>query len=503
MPPVSTRKVISKACDACRLRKIKCNGCQPCSGCLSAKISCTYDSPRKQGGNRGARATVLNELRNIHAKNAAASSPTSVSSGSNHSPLTAPYASEESFVEACIDAYIRRIYPVVPLLSRHALDFEMQMSKTSLASRQFILAFCAYVANFGNALDEAQIDSRHHGAIGVGRQSLNEALRIQDSKRTTDANPRSMIISFFLYGAFAGLGDYQQGWFYLREATTLFTMLRNHTVTWYDKNAKSCVFWIFLISERSHGVRRGRPITLQITSSSPTLDSMILPGLQLLASVFRPLDEIFFAVWNGSSQNCSKEWLLGLERDVRTALPAVLEVSNEQIANLRVSQFWLRIKLWELFPRFSFLATESVYECLTFRYPIVVATDLTILTMKLPVASLQVHGVGMTEKVFDIACAVADALPFVPLSNSQLELGPVDYLTQVVSLLVQLPGGTDKFVPLLLAKIRELRPELVNALCAATQLPPTAFKDPMSPDTRFVYEEEVGRGLYADLLRAR
>lgn len=84
-----------------------------------------------------------------------------------------------------------------------------------------------------------------------------------------------------------------------------------------------------------------------------------------------------------------------------------------------------------------------------------------------------------------------------------MELGPIDYLTQVVSLLARLPGGTDKFVPLLLAKINELRPELVGSLCAATQLPFTAFNDPMSPDTRFVYEEEVGRGLYTDLRRAR
>lgn len=185
------------------------------------------------------------------------------------------------------------------------------------------------------------------------------------------------------------------------------------------------------------------------------------------------------------------------------------------MANLRVSQFWLRIKLWELFPRFGFLSTESYYECLTFKYPIAVATELTILAIKLPIVSLQVHGVGMvsptqslcspfelickTEKVFDIACAVADVLPFVSVATSQMELSPVDYLTQVVSLLAKLPGGTAKFVPLLLTKINELRPELIDNLCAATQLPLTAFNDPMSPDTRFVYEEEVGKGLYADL----
>ncbi|KAJ4994047.1 sucrose utilization protein SUC1-like protein 4 [Stagonosporopsis vannaccii] len=497
----ATRKVVPKACDACRRRKIKCNGQQPCSGCMSATLTCAYDSPRKQGGNRGARAIVLNELRGNQQRPVAEPQAT-VASESPHSPLTTAYPPETSFVQACIDAYTHRIHQVVPILTSHALETEVQLAETSAVSRQFVLAFCAYVANFGNALGENSLDQQGLSRGHIGRQSLKNALQAQNLGRITDPSPRSMLISFFLYGAYAGLGDYQQGWFYLREATTLFTMLKADAVSWYDQRAHSCMFWILLISERSHGVRRNRPITLQVTASSPLLNNTRAPGLQLLASVFQPLDEIFFAVWNGSGKGCSKEWLLELERDVRTALPPTLELSNEEMANVRVSQFWLRIKLWELFPRFGFLSTASYYECLTFRYPIAVATDLTVLAIKLPIASLQVHGVGMTEKVFDIACAVADVLPFVSISASQMELGPIDYLTQVVSLLAKLPGGADKFVPLLLAKIHELRPELVNTLCAATQLPLTAFNDPMSPDTRFVYEEEVGRGLYADLRRA-
>ena len=120
-------------------------------------------------------------------------------------------------------------------------------------------------------------------------------------------------------------------------------------------------------------------------------------GLQYLASIFRPLDEIFFAIWNGASQDCSKEWLLQLEYDVRTALPTVLDVSDEETANLRISQYWLQIKLWELFPRFGFLSSESVYECLTFRYPLAIAKHFTSEAMTLPVSSLQVHGVGMVQ----------------------------------------------------------------------------------------------------------
>jgi SP family general alpha glucoside:H+ symporter-like MFS transporter len=103
--------------------------------------------------------------------------------------------------------------------------------------------------------------------------------------------------------------------------------------------------------------------------------------------------------------------------------------------------------------------------------------------------------------VFDIACALADVLPFVSSSAMQPGDGPVDSLAQILSLLVQLPGGASKFAPLLMAKIHELLPDLAQKLCEATGMPFMALDNPMSPDTRFTYEEEVGRGLYTDLRR--
>jgi SP family general alpha glucoside:H+ symporter-like MFS transporter len=123
--------------------------------------------------------------------------------------------------------------------------------------------------------------------------------------------------------------------------------------------------------------------------------------MRYLASFFRLLDETFFAVWNGSKQECSKEWLLQLESDIRSSLPPILQVSNEETANIRISQLWILTKLWELFPRFGFLSTESVYECLTFRYPVTIAKDLMIQVMKLPIQSLQVLGVGMVRSFAD------------------------------------------------------------------------------------------------------
>ncbi|KAF2745473.1 hypothetical protein M011DRAFT_377026, partial [Sporormia fimetaria CBS 119925] len=471
------RRVVSQACDACRRRKIKCNGLQPCPGCQSAQLTCTFDMPQKRGGRQGARATVLNGLRE---------SPRPVAHGSS--------GIEIGLVNACIDTFSEELEPLVPFLTREYLQAELGKIHDSPLSQHFVTAFTAYVVALAPPADVQ--------GSGRSKQLLEAALRISVPERISTASYSAVFASFFLYAAHASLGEYAQGWFYLREAITLF-MLFARTLSTIDgtlsRTAYSRLFWILVISERSHAIRKSRPITLQITSDSPTIEDMEHPALSFLASLFRPFDEVFFAVWNGARQDCTRDWLLRLETDVRMALPDPLDLPSEHIANLRVSQLWLQVKLWELFPRFGFLSSGSSHECLTFQYPISLARNLVILAVKLPITSLQIHGVGMTEKIFDVACALADILPFVSLSAPLMELTPVDYLTQITVLISKLPGSS-KFIPLLVAKLNELLPELVQPLCASLEGPTVHF-NPLSPGSRYLYEEEVGSSLYTDLRR--
>ncbi|KAF2280120.1 uncharacterized protein EI97DRAFT_368835 [Westerdykella ornata] len=509
--PFPARKSVSQACDACRRRKIRCNAQQPCAGCQSSGLACTFIIPHGRGGKKGAKATVLHELRTQQSDGrieqqtspeitSPSASPHRLTCPSNGSPSCGTL--DPAIVDACIEAYLQRVYPVIPFLTREILQREARQASESPLSRQFLAAFCAYVVGFGGVLNNTVLPP-YMPDSDLGRQLLDVALRFQTADRVTTQSPQAIFISFFLYGAYAGLGEYRNGWFYLREATTLFMLqMGDSEADWFSPAVFRRLYWILVVSERSHGIRKNRPITLQLTAEAPRLDDPEELGLRYLADIFRPFDEIFFAVWNGSRRDCSKQWLLGVENDVRTALPETLDLSKEQVANLRVTQLWLQVKLWELFPRFGFLSSESVNECLTFRYPITLARDLTILAMKLPIGGLQIHGVGMTEKIFDLACALADVLPFVSFAASQLELGPVDYLVQTTSLLTKLPGGSSKFVPLLLAKVNDLLPELVKPVCEAIQLPVVQMH-PLSPDSQFLYEQEVPMNLYTDLRRGK
>jgi SP family general alpha glucoside:H+ symporter-like MFS transporter len=245
--PVKARKVIPKACDACRRRKTKCNGSQPCAGCLSANLACTFDAPRGQGGNRGPRATVLNELRSISQNNF--EDPQDVSSSSAITATATPVEFTQSVFGEFIGVYENRIYRLVSLLPVDVLRDEATRMQVSPISCQLIFAFCAYIANFGDT-DDASWGPTQSSLMNPKTYYLDHALLSLDRARVTQLDPRSVYISFFLYGAYAGQGNYRQAWFYLREATTLFMMLKDEDQDWFDKKTRKRLFWILVVSER-------------------------------------------------------------------------------------------------------------------------------------------------------------------------------------------------------------------------------------------------------------
>lgn len=52
------RKRIMQACEACRVRKAKCNGLQPCGRCSTRKLTCSYAHERKMRGPNKVRKTL-------------------------------------------------------------------------------------------------------------------------------------------------------------------------------------------------------------------------------------------------------------------------------------------------------------------------------------------------------------------------------------------------------------------------------------------------------------
>lgn len=202
-----------------------------------------------------------------------------------------------------------------------------------------------------------------------------------------------------------------------------------------------------------------------------------------MAELFKPIDDNFIALWNRASSNCASITLVQLEERLRTTVPASLDIPETLLANIRVSQQWLRVTVWQLCTMLGFLSSEAANESLTFRYPLQIARDLAISTWKLPLHSMQMHGIGLTEKVFDIACTLTDVISCMPspdVKSKGFEIGPADNLKHFFSLISQLPGGQSKYLPLLVTKVEQTVPSLTTPIARYLHQPTTETNETWS-----------------------
>ena len=64
------------------------------------------------------------------------------------------------------------------------------------------------------------------------------------------------------------------------------------------------------------------------------------------------------------------------------------------------------------------------------------------------------------EKLFDIACCLTDVVACIPFSPETSSHGPRDYVSRFLSLFAALRDGQTRYLPLLVAKVSEVLPDL-------------------------------------------
>lgn len=295
-----------QACDACRRRKVRCDGKNPCLRCKQTELACTFLIVPKKKGRRGERANVLSELRAT--QKAAAQAQTQAQSSSDiQTPTSTPGSSAQfiqighgdgkfrinrprvrppvpefqrtpdllplGIIDACTEFFFNRLHSTVPILQRDMLKVEVARMQESIPSYCLILSFCAFVIVQTGAIvgssSPSSLDinnsTESSGELGndpddnneYGQALLDEALEARKHMDFISARPscRLIITSFFLYGAHVALGNQRQAWFFLREATTQYMSgplevgggdleMENSSVF------SSQLFWLILVSER-------------------------------------------------------------------------------------------------------------------------------------------------------------------------------------------------------------------------------------------------------------
>lgn len=523
-PPPRAKKPpkVKQACDACHARKVRCDGAVPCAGCVglglglgrggaaAAAAACTYLAvPKKTGpkGRRRARTQAVlrsaMEKRPYRVPESMSSAPSTPPSGTpsrgegdegsrlRMSPRVSPGVwpgVAPGVIRRCLDAFFTHKYPITPMLDRQALEASLPRLADLPDQYGLVTACCAVIVLSPEIIAPvpASPSSASSPRAGVEPDLPSAEFLIAETARARRfgdhvSGPSLVAVqtSFFLFAAYFCMGRDNAAWFHLREAMAMLQLLRLHEEHTYHGSLPDAVFarrtfWVLFITERAYALQRHRPLTLQTTIALPTVedsdpDRHVLPGFLDLISLFRNFDSDFVTVWNISSTTAaaSAEALARLQSVLDFALPRVDQHAAAQQADLLVSRQWLKVIVWQLCLSKTLLSGSSPDESMSLHYPVVIARDLVRIARRLPPAALEANGVGILEKVFDVGCSLADVLSLRPavVPRSAREVGPRDYLLELVRIVGTVLGGSSRHLGVLTVKASQCLLPGINDRC--------------------------------------
>ena len=401
-------------------------------------------------------------------------------------------------IHACSDFFFAHMYHTTPIVEKDQLQAMVRSMSQSAEAYCLVAALCAFMLiQPGIAAPISQGLKDSSGSFTnpkMGNALMEEAVRVRKAEDYIEYPTANTIrTSFFLFGCCFGLNKHNAAWFHLREATALVQLLGMQDESAYvygdavENSRKRRLFWLLFVTERAYALQKHRPLTLHATIGLPTMDhdvSASISGFIHLVNLYRPFDDMFIGLWNKSRADCTTYFLAHLQQELSNALPDHLDTTESQAADLRTSQQWLRTMVWQLSIMNGYLSSTSSDVCMTFRYPIEIAKDLVAVTSRISKQSMEVHGIGLVsfpiecilgtsliasrqvEKVFDVACTLIDVMACVP-DRASYGPAPQQYLNQMLVLISTLRGGEARYLPLIMAKIRDELPTVANQLPAS------------------------------------
>ncbi|KAE8370856.1 fungal-specific transcription factor domain-containing protein [Aspergillus caelatus] len=487
--------VTKRACDGCKIRKIRCGGGQPCRSCTKAKIKCTYVRVQQCRGPRRLRSTTQflieqaqvggdnNDCEDAHRSTEAMLE--------RLNPNTTP-ARQTSRMESSripldtltspLSIYHVRMYPVWPIVNVEEMVSALQRDTVNSDNETYALSTAVAAATIAQLRLEQGPGA---GETITAEMLAAECLRARNlCDYRSQVNLNSIQTSFFLHVYYENQKPGgSESLLHLREAISIAQIMGLHRESSYnslsfeEQQLRRRVLWLLFVTERY-------PVTLKTNISAPVIDendeSHVLPAFLKLLNLFQIFEKsgMFDIIQDentdmqpGANNVGRVDWpfLESLQRNLQDGSMLFEHISDVQKADLCVTRHWMRMILWKLsakhYPGPSPSADQSMSRC----FPLNVAQELVNIVSQLPRSAVEAHGLGMELKIYEVANSLADAikdLAVLPLSPEwDGESRPNYILSRLHSILSTFRGGGNKkLIDLLYQKMAEVQVVIGPAL---------------------------------------
>ncbi|KAJ4256032.1 hypothetical protein NW762_009106 [Fusarium torreyae] len=468
------RKVrMSKPCDGCSLRRVRCNGGSPCTECTKRSLQCTYLRVPRKRGPKGPRTSTSErvvmyqkQIQHVVQNRSEASddpqpskSPQSIDQPNlkdRRSPasLDTPFGGSQFAVttpQLPLSLYIQylesfrsclmSVWPIIDvdcliarLISNNPDDYEGY----ALAG-----AVCATVIA-QLSLRQLRLSKQHryisdlnYVAEAFARHA--QSLRDQHSYRESESTD-SLLTAFFLHIYFANTERIRAGVMYLHEAIAQLSLQKLHRHETFESMADDQrelmlrIFWLAFVTERTFCVQNGFPTCLTPLPVWPSQEynipglGVLDPSFQLLAQLFTLLDDTLLMTNERlpptSDLQTSDILYRGVaaiaECNVSAVGPTLPEI---QRVNVMATWNWIHILWWQYALRHYQMSTNLDDAMLSILRPATVARETVRLFSSVSHVAMQTHGYGLELKIFRIADSLIDLLACNTCRPNALETG--------------------------------------------------------------------------------
>ncbi|ENH99498.1 hypothetical protein COCC4DRAFT_66376 [Bipolaris maydis ATCC 48331] len=275
---------------------------------------------------------------------------------------------------------------------------------------------------------------------------LAEAVRLH-SHADFGENPvlEHVLTSVFLFGCQFSKGNHHAARFRLREAITLAETMGLDDPQTYEnisrdeKNRRLRTFLCLTVIHRVYAIQRDSPINdylltssrlhivrttlTQLSTNSGQPDEKVVAGLGYMVDLIDFVDSTFVKCWRNQcwkEQNpthiSARSVSMLLQRHTEP-MSTHKSPNDAQRADVLVTRHWICHILWDLGSRHGFLHAENTVVQMRPDYALTIARDSIDTCESLDMTSLECHGVGLVEKLYDIVTSAIKA-------TQPTELGP-------------------------------------------------------------------------------
>lgn len=435
---IAPRKGTRRACDPCSVRKVRCDGNQPCSRCEAASWECTYLKTHGKSGPKGPRRTTEAAIRRLQERSKSSHDDSRSNSEASFDPGS-PGTSEFPYLErlpsindvvveqlgwpetmspvfpanpsqpqristSCIsqylDVYQSRGYGIWPVVDAEALTARLLTHPDDVETYALATAISAAVVS------QFSIDAEP-GSPVEGHYRVSSGVFATEAKRARDEADHmehitvfSILGSFFLHVYSANVGRMNTSTVYLGEAIQKAHIIGLHKNVFYESMSPEQMqqnlrlYWLLFITERAHSIQHDVPTTLKRAPDLPSLENLndgsVTPAFIQLCRLFNILD-VTITADAASARNA-----LALAQQQLSSDEAPLSLENElQRADISMTQQWMRIFLWQHALNVTNLSSMNNDNEFSFSFPAQVAQNVLSNLSSLSQQSVEAHGPGM------------------------------------------------------------------------------------------------------------